>query len=241
MFNFRTVVIILGINLSALAQQYTVTTIAGGAAPPAPMSALNASIGIVSGITADSLGNIYFVSGSAFSVFKVNSSGTLTVVAGNGRPGYSGDGGPATSATLLGPTGVAVDGSGNIYITDVCWIRKVSSTGTISTIAGNGNCGSYVDGGQATSGPLFNPTSPVVDSGGNLLFADSSTSRVAKLSPSGIITTIAGTGTSGFSGDGGSATGAQLSHPHGVALDSSGNTYIADTGNSRIRKVSSTG
>ena len=159
------------------------------------------------------------------------------------QQGYSGDNGPATSAELAGPTGVALDASGNLYIADYGnnRIRKVSPSGIITTVAGNGTDGFSGDNGPATSAELADPWGVALDASGNLYIADIYNNRIRKVSPSGIITTVAGNGTGGYSGDNGPATSAELYDPSGVALDASGNLYIADYGNDRIRKVSPSG
>ena len=168
---------------------------------------------------------------------------TITTVAGNGSAGYSGDGGPATSASLNAPAGVAVDASGDIFISDDTnnRIRKVNPSGVITTVAGTGSAGYSGDGGPATSAQLRGPTDVVVDSAGNLYVADAGNSRVRKVSSSGTITTVAGNGGSGYSGDGGPATSAALASPVGVSLDTGGNLYIADFGNNTVRKVNPSG
>ena len=162
-------------------------------------------------------------------------------MAGNGTAGHSGDGGPATSAELSYPSGVAVDTAGNIYIADSTnnRIRKVAaSTGDISTVAGNGTAGYSGDGGAATSAELSNPIGVVVDAAGNIYIADEVNNRIREVTAStGIITTVAGDGTRGYSGDGGAATSAELYYPFGVSVDAAGNIYIADYGNARVRKV----
>jgi uncharacterized protein (TIGR03437 family) len=159
----------------------------------------------------------------------------ITTVAGNGTRGFSGDNGPATSAQLYGPCGVAVDAAGNLYIADTYnqRIRKVSN-GVITTVAGNGTYGFSGDNGPATSAQLKNPWGIALDSAGNLYIADTSSQRIRKVS-NGVIATVAGNGTPGFSGDNGPATSAQLYGPTGVAVDSAGNVYIADYFNNRIR------
>jgi uncharacterized protein (TIGR03437 family) len=176
---------------------------------------------------------------------------TLTTVAGNGNLGNSGDGGPATSASIGAAQGVVVDQAGNIYIADAIFnfIRKVDTNGIISTFAG-GNTVALGDGGPATNARLdFGPATHAglaVDKAGNLYIADTGDMRVRKVDvATGIITTVAGNSTTlglgGFSGDGGPATSAALNSPDGVAIDSAGNIYIADNGNQRIRKVDTTG
>jgi uncharacterized protein (TIGR03437 family) len=191
------------------------------------------------GVATDGAGNLYIADG-AWVVRKVSPGGIITTVAGNHTYGYSGDGGPATSAQLGGPGGVAVDSSGNLYIVDGAYfvIRKVSPSGIISTVAGNGTEGYSGDGGPATSAQLGNFLESVAADGeGNLYIADNGNLRVRKVSASGgIITTVAGNGTFGYSGDGGPATSAQLKSAYGVAVDKAGNLYIADY--LRLRKVS---
>jgi sugar lactone lactonase YvrE len=180
--------------------------------------------------------------GSAHAQVKLPAAGYINTVAGDGTAGYSGDAGLATSAEINFPFGLAVDSSRNIYIVDSdnSRIRKVTaSTGDITTIAGTGTAGYSGDGGAATSAKLYYPSGVAVDSSGNIYIADTSNSRIRKVTAStGVISTIAGTGTAGYSGDGGAATSAKLNYPIGVALDISGNIYIADTNNGRIREVS---
>src|ERR1019366_8977789 len=174
-------------------------------------------------------------------VRKVATSGVITTVAGGGCCSL-GDGGPATSAQLSNPRSVKVD-AGNLYIADTsnARIRVVSSAGIITTLAGNGTSGYSGDGGPAINAQLSIPIGLAVDGAGNLYIADTNNQRIRKVATNGAITTVAGTGSSGFSGDGGPATSAQVNCPDGVAADASGKLYIADTCNSRIRMVSSTG
>ena len=175
---------------------------------------------------------------AATGAFGVSGGSTITTIAGTGKAGFSGDRGPATRARLSGPRGVAVDGQGNVYISDSgnARVRKVSGR-TITTIAGTGTAGFSGDGGPAAAAQLNQPEGLAVDGQGNLYIADYGSHRVRRVSPDGVITTIAGTGKQGFSGDGGLATSAQLEYPEGVAVDGRGSVYIADTGNSRVRKV----
>jgi sugar lactone lactonase YvrE len=166
------------------------------------------------------------------------SSQTYTISTFAGGGSSLGDNGPATSAQLSSPLGVAVDAAGNLYIADTNnnRIRKVSG-GVITTVAGNGTAGFSGDSGPATSIQLNAPSGVAVDTAGNLYIADTNNNRVRKVSD-GIITTVAGNGTLGFSGDGGSATSAQLKEPWGVAVDTAGNLYIAEPYSYRVRKVS---
>ncbi len=192
------------------------------------------------GVAVDALGNLYIADISNQRIRKVNTSGIISTVAGIGSFGFSGDGGSATAASLHNPSGVAVDASGNLYIADYSnyRIRKVNTSGIISTVAGNSSYGFSGDGGSATAARLNNPIGVAVDASGNLYIADENNNRIRKVSPSGIISTVAGNGISGFSGDGGAATAASLNYPRGVVVDGSGNLYIADKDNYRIRKVS---
>jgi sugar lactone lactonase YvrE len=170
----------------------------------------------------------------------VGTNDIITTVAGGGS---GGDGGAATNASLYDPYAVAVDSSGNLYIadTDNQRIRKVHNNTIITTVAGNGTSGYSGDGGAATDASLAWPSSVAVDSTGNLYIADQNNNRIRKVGTNGIITTVAGKGNSGYSGDGGAATNANLYYPSGVALDPIGNLYIADRNNNRIRKVNTNG
>jgi hypothetical protein len=167
----------------------------------------------------------------------------ITTVGGNGTQGYSGDGGQATNAELSAPNGVAFDTAGNMYIADESnnLIRKVSPGGIISTVAGTGTLGYSGDGGQATNAALYNPWIVIADVSGNLYISDATNNRVRMVNTSGIITTVAGNGTQGYSGDGGQATDAALYYPSGIAFDASGNLFIADSHNERIRMINTSG
>lgn len=167
----------------------------------------------------------------------------INTVAGSDKSGFSGDGGAATSASLYAPSGVTVDSSGNLYIADTLnnRIRKVDVSGKISTVAGTGTGGYLGDGVAATSTWLNRPQGVGVDSSGNLYIADTWNNRIRKVDVSGEISTVAGTGFAGYSGDGGSAAAAALNEPKGLAVDRSGNLFIADSGNHRIRKVDRSG
>lgn len=193
------------------------------------------------GVALDSSGN-YYIADTNNNRIRVVSGNSLQTVAGNGLIGYTGDGGSALAAELNAPLGVAVDGSGNIFIADTYnkVVREVSG-GNINTFAGNGapcspSTGSCGDGGPAINANLTSPYSMAVDSSGNVFIADAFSQKVREVSH-GIITTIAGTGTANYSGDGGPATAAELKNPTGVAVDSSENVYIADSRNNRIRCV----
>jgi sugar lactone lactonase YvrE len=169
-------------------------------------------------------------------------TGIITTAAGNGTAGFSGDGGPATSASLAYPGGVAVDAAGNLFIADYNRIRRVDgTTGIITTVAGNGISGFGGDGGPATSASLDRPGGVTIDAAGNLLIADQFNHRIRRVDgTTGIITTVAGNGTPFFNGDGGPATSAALDYPAGVAIDAAGNLLIADRVSDRIRRVDGT-
>ena len=228
---------------AANTQQYSISTVAGGAPPATPVAGVSLALGTVWGVAPDGAGNIYLASSDLNSVFRLDPSGLITRVAGNSRAGYSGDGGPATSAQLNDPRGVAVDKSGNLFIADYrnARIRKVSSGGIITTVAGDGTCCFSGDGGPATSAQLQTPFGVAVDGSGNLFVSDLYGSRVRKVSPTGIVSTVAGDGSYGLSGDGGPAVSAKLNAPTGVGVDGDGNVFIADYNNRRIRKVSPSG
>jgi sugar lactone lactonase YvrE len=162
----------------------------------------------------------------------------ISTIAGNGTQGFNGDGIPASEATV-NPAGLDVDAAGNLFVADFAHnrIRKISPSGVITTVAGNGDYGFSGDGGLATSAALHGPYDVAVDKNGNLFIADFVNQRIRKVLPNGVISTIAGTGESGYSGDGGPATSAKLWLPRSVAVDDGGNVYIADTENDRIRRI----
>jgi hypothetical protein len=172
-------------------------------------------------------------------VRKVSSAGVITRVAGTGTRGNSGDDGPATNAELSGPQGVAVTADGGFLIadTDNSVVRKVSSAGVITRVAGTGTAGKSGDDGPATDAELNLPAGVAVTADGGFLIADSGNSVVRKVSSAGVITRVAGTGTAGNSGDDGAATDAELNGPHGVAVTADGGFLIADTNNQVVRKV----
>ena len=204
--------------------------------------ATQALLGDPEGVAVDGAGNLYIADSGNNRIRKVDvATGTISTIAGTGEWGYSGDGGPASQAEFRDPVGVAVDGNGNVYIADADnhRIRRVdAATGTISTIAGTGERGYSGDGGPATEAELGYPSGVTVDGAGNLYIADEGDDRIRKVdAATGTISTIAGTGEWGYSGDGGPAIEAQLSEPHGVAVDAVGNVYVTDYWNHRVRKV----
>ncbi|MBN8884747.1 MAG: Ig-like domain repeat protein [Rudaea sp.] len=197
-----------------------------------------ADLGSPSAIAIDTSGSLYIADSANNRIRKVTPAGTISTIAGDGNPGFSGDGDAATSARLNYPAGLTLDAAGALYFSDSLnqRVRKIAG-GTISTIAGNGTQGYSGDGGAATSAQLASPWGVAVDSAGSTVYvADRFNQRIRKIA-GGTITTIAGSGTGGVSGDGGLATAAQLYWPHGVVVDAAGNLYVADTYNHRIRKV----
>ena len=230
----------------ATAQQsgsYLITTVAGNGSagfsgdggPATTATLLNPSE-----VTLDISGNVYILDADNHRIRKVATVGTITTIAGNGKAGFSGDG-PATAETLGESSGLAVDTSGNLYIAEYQYnrIRKVSLDGLMTTIAGGQGAGFSGDGGPAVKAQLNFPAAIVVDASSNLYIADSFNHRIRKVSPNGIITTIAGNGSIGLAGDGGPATSATLSYPFDLVADSSNNLYFSDGGS--IRKVSTSG
>jgi sugar lactone lactonase YvrE len=200
-----------------------------------------------SGLAVDGSGNLYIAELWNARVRRLSPDGTIVTVAGAGKPGYSGDGGPASNAQLAGPVALAVDRAGALYIADIDpnqidagRVRVVSPDGTMATVAGDGLPGYAGDGGPAIVARLY-PWGVALDGGGNLLIADAFNARVRAVTPEGSIATIAGSGSCCYSGDGGPAAAAQLGFPSALGLDSAGTLYIADNGNHRVRKVSSDG
>ncbi len=221
----------------AVAQQYTVSTVAGGAPPSTPVAAKNISIGLPQRVVVDGSGNLYFTSLNC--VFRLDTSGVLTRVAGNSRAGFSGDGGPATQAQLNLPAGLALDSAGDIFIADSGnnRIREMTKDGTINTFAGSGNPGYAGDSFPASGAQMLSPSGVAVDSAGNVYIADTGNSVIREVTTDGVIATFAGQGYRGFGGDAGPATSALLNVPQDVAVSSNGTVYIADTGNGAIRAV----
>ena len=250
-----TLVLAPAMSQAPATQTYTIRTIAGdgtGAFAGDGSAAASAQLFDPFGLFLDGSGNLYIADQLNSRIRKVDAAGIITTVAGNGITGYVGDGTAATSAQLNHPCGVALDKDGNIYIADTGnnVIRKVTTSGTISTIAGTSIAGYGGDydpnstadqNGDATIAWLSQPIGLAFDAAGNLYIADSLNSRIRKINTAGIITTLAGNGVYGSMGDGGPATSAALYNPQGIALDSAGNLYIADTSNGLVRKVDKDG
>ena len=208
---------------------------------PATNGSLNFPYG---NVAVDAVGNVFIPDTSNSRIRKVDTNGIITTVAGNGTFGFAGDGGPATFASLNSPDGLALDSSGNLYIVDFSRIRKVDTNGIITTVAGNANFGYGGDYGYATNATLnfaYIPSGITVDSLGNLFIADIGNNRIRKVDPNGIITTVAGNGAGSYCCDGSLATAAELNVPFDIKVDASGNLFIEDAGNGRIRKVNTAG
>jgi len=231
------------VNSSGIINTFAGTGLSGYSGDGGPATA--AELYMPSGVTWIAPGKIYIADYSNNRIRMVNTSGIINTIAGNGfgapsSGGYTGDGGPATAAELYNPSAVALDTSGNIYISDYMnnVIRMVDTSGTISTIVGNGIGGYSGDGGLATAAEL-NPSGILLDASGNMYIPDYGNNRIRIVNTSGIINTSAGNGFPGFSGDGGLATAAEINGPAEVSLDTYGNLYIADFYNQRIREINS--
>ena len=224
-----------------LLEAQTITTIAGGLGNggTTAVAQLNmpASLGI------DAAGNIYIADRDNNCVRKISTGGINTIIAGTGERGHSGDGGPGSAAKINAADYIAVDAAGNVYLseTDSARVRKISTSGIITTYAGTGVAGWSGDGGAATLAKISTPQGLCVDGAGNLFIVMSGDQRVRKVDASGIITTIAGIGSPGSGGDGSAATLANLNFPEAVAVDRAGNVYIADKNNYKIRKINTSG
>jgi uncharacterized protein (TIGR03437 family) len=220
----------------------TIQTVAGNGSQTSSGDggpALQAGLNVPVDVYVDQAGNLFITDQFNNRIRKVAPNGTISTVAGTGVAGFSGDGGPAIDAEINTPTGIGGDNSGNLYIADVVnqRIRKVDSSGIITTFAGNGNKGYGGDGGLAIDASFYNAVRVAIDPSGNVLVADQSDHRIRRIAPSGLITTIAGNGVGAFSGDGGPAINASLNNPTAVAVDGGGVIYISDQFNQRIRKI----
>jgi uncharacterized protein (TIGR03437 family) len=238
-------------RIRRIAPNGTVSTVAGngvatfgGDGGPGTAASLREPTGVV----VDRQGNVFIADAANSRIRKVDTNGVITTIAGTGVGSFSGDGGPATAATLQCPTRVALDGFENLYIADQCnhRIRKIDRNGIITTVAGSGTPGAQFggfsgDGGAATGAQFKHPTSVTIDRGGNIYVTDQQNHRIRRVAANGTVTTIAGSGVQGFSGDGGQATAAATNQPGTVAVDSTGNVYFADNLAHRIRKVDRNG
>ncbi|MDP9170036.1 MAG: hypothetical protein M3N54_05430 [Acidobacteriota bacterium] len=249
LLSFSRFAALLAVAVTCRAQGYVISTVAGGGAYINGIGngqpATNAFLDSPGAVIADPAGNLYIADGGDNMVRRIDAAtGIITLFAGIGTAGFSGDGAAATAAQLRGPGGLAMDISGNLYIADTSnnRVRKVDTQGVITTVAGSSNTfsNSVGDGGPATSAVLSYPTGLAVDSAGNLYISDTGNRRVRRVDNTGTITTFAGNGLQGSVGnvgDGGAATSARVS-PAGLTLDAAGNLYIADSGNNLIRQVS---
>jgi sugar lactone lactonase YvrE len=223
-----------------------VTTVAGdgrakysGDGGPATLASLNHP----SGVAVDAKGNLYINDENNFVVRKVGTNQIITTIVGTGKAGYSGDGGPAAKAQIAGAIGLTVDREGNLYIADTgnCVIRKVNRKGVISTVVGNGAAAYGGDGGPALLASLRYPTDVTFGPNGDLYIADYFSAAVRKVNSAQFITTVAGNGIQGYSGDAGPARQASLHGPVRVVLDAAGNLYIETDGDGRVRQVNTDG
>lgn len=219
-----------------------ISTVAANNPKPDTWNTVAARVMNTNGVAIDSTGNIYIADAANHFVRRVATNGEMTIFAGKGLPGYTGDG-LATSAKLYSPNDVAIDGAGNVYIADSQnhRVRKVGANGQITTVAGTGMAGYSGDGGAAIAARLNYPVDLAIDSAGNIFIADMGNNRIRKIDAAGIITTVAGSDAGARSGEGAGATSARLDYPMGVAADSSGNIYIADKFNNRVLKVDTKG
>ncbi len=194
-------------------------------------------------VTVDDKDNVYIADQFNNRVRKVNTSGIITTVAGNGVGSFNGDGGPATAAEIYSPTDLKVDKAGNIFIADVLnqRVRKVNTSGIISTIAGNGLVGFSGDGSAATTAELNWPYGIAIDSSDNVYIGDYKGARIRMVNTSGIITTVAGNGVGSYSGDGGPATASEVNYPYGFIVDPSQKLYFSDSYNNVIRVINTSG
>ena len=236
-----TAIVAIGLLQPIAAQAQNISTVAGNGSRDFSGdggAATSASIDIAYGVALDAADNRYIADTYNFRIRKVTPAGVISTVAGNGTAGFSGDGGPATSARIDQVFRIAVDAAGNLLLADFGnnRIRKVAPDGTISTIAGNGSGVHSGDGGPATSAGM-GPVSVSAGSAGTIFFADYRNNRVRQISAGGVVSTVAGSGVAGFSGDGGPATAASLREPFDAIVDGAGNLYVSDRANARIRKV----
>jgi uncharacterized repeat protein (TIGR01451 family) len=227
--------------LFAPGDTYIINTLAGNG--PNHVPAVSVPIGPPSSIATGPGGDVFLAVQILNQVFKVDADGEFSIVAGTYGGGFQGDGGPATGARLFTPMGVAVNAAGDVFIADLnnFRVRRVeAATGVITTVAGS-SYGDSGDGGPATSARLQNPWAVAVDDSGNLFIADPDSHKVRRVdAATAVITTVAGNGTAGSTGDGGQATSATLSQPKGLAVDAGGNLFIADPSAVRVRRVDAT-
>jgi uncharacterized protein (TIGR03437 family) len=238
----RGVVSLIGCCLGFLnAGTYKIDTVAGSDWVGDNGAATLAILKQTEGLASDSVGNLYVADAANHRIRKITRAGVITTVAGNGLPGFSGDGGPASAAQLNSPYGLAMDGLGNLYVADLgnARVRRMGIDGNIVTIAGGGSLtpSSSTEGSSATTIALNAPRNIALDGYGSLYFSDFGAHRIYKVDATGALTTIAGTGIPGSAGDNGPATRAQLAFPAGLAFGRNGVLYLADSQNHAIRKI----
>ncbi len=199
--------------------------------------ATDAQIGNADGIVLDKYGNLFIADDAGNRIRKVDVTGIMTTIAGTGTYSFSGDNGHGTAAEIAGPHGIAVDTMGNVYFADFGnnRVRKITTTGIITTIAGSGT--SVGDGGPATAAMIKEPYGLAIDKSGNLYVAEWSGHRIRKVDPMGIITTLAGNGMPGYTGDNGPATAAKVKAPAGVAISEYGELYLCDPNDHVVRRI----
>jgi len=233
-------ILLLTFCLSLEAASYTISTIAGSDWVGENVPATSAILLQAEGIVTDNIGNIYISDANNHRVRCISPNGIIRTIAGNGIAGFAGDNGPASSSQLNSPYGLSFDFTGNLYIADLgnSRIRRITPSGIISTIAGGGAlpAGGKNEGSMATSLAFISPRNIAIDGNGTVYISDFGAHRVYKVTPDGTLTTLAGTGSPGYSGDG-VASLAMLNYPTALAVDHQGIVYIADSGNHLIRKV----
>ena len=221
-----------------------ITTIAGtgvGGYSGEGLQATDAQIGNIDGVVLDKYGNLFLADDGGNRIWKINTAGVMTTIAGSGTYAFSGDNGPGTAAEIAGPHGIAVDTMGNVYFADFGnnRVRKISTTGIITTVAGSGT--SVGDLGPATAAMVKEPYGVAVDKAGNLYIAEWTGNRIRKVDAVGIITTLAGNGMPGYTGDNGPATAAKIKGPAGIAISDYGELYLTDPNDNVVRKISRNG
>ena len=236
-------VLVVGLGLAgaASAQQMNFELIGGGAFGDNG-AALQANLADATDVAYDAAGNLYVSQRNANRIRRIAPNGTITTIAG-GNTGFAGDGGPAAAALISRPAGLAIDGAGNLYFADSGnrRIRRITPAGVISTIAGNGGRGHAGDGGNALAASFATVNGLAVDPAGNVFVSDTPAQRVRRITPAGLISTVAGTGEPAYTGDGGPGASASLNTPSGLDTDAAGNLYIADTLNQAVRQVTPAG
>lgn len=246
-FSLRPILVaVLFATASATSVAQNISTIAGTGARGTPTDNVvgtSSTVDGTNGIALDRFGNLFVTDSNHHRVRKIGLDGKITTVAGTGTQGFAGDGAAATAAQLNYPTTIAINAAGELFIADYGnhRVRKIAADGKISTVAGSGTEGFAGDGSAATAAQLNNPVGVAIAPNGDLLIADSQNHRIRRVNSSGIISTVAGTGTLGFAGDGAAATSAQFSYPGAMSFAADGSLLVADYGNNRVRKIDTSG